>query len=95
MSLILLQDNQCEERRKSLYSQFHISGRDIAAFFTDCSAGTCSWSSLDPSYGKEHMDPPTQEKLNGFYSLIDPCGIKVVVDQVLLLNYFYDDTFHD
>ncbi|CAI0626123.1 unnamed protein product [Linum tenue] len=57
-------ENQSDENKQSLYSRFHISGRDIAAFFTDSEEGD-------------------------FYSMIDRCGMVVIVDQIKVAHPHY------
>ncbi|CAL1397515.1 unnamed protein product [Linum trigynum] len=60
-------ENQSDEHKQSLYSRFHISGRDIAAFFTDSEEGD-------------------------FYSMIDRCGMVVIVDQIKVPHPRYPST---
>ncbi|RAL47445.1 hypothetical protein DM860_013410 [Cuscuta australis] len=71
------EDGHSHEQGQSLYSRFYISGRDIAAFFTDCGSDnqTCSLAS-QPS------NSPTLEDINNIYSLIDRCRMAVIVDQI-------------
>ncbi|KAH6816807.1 calcium-dependent lipid-binding family protein [Perilla frutescens var. frutescens] len=72
------EDGQLHDHRDSLFSRFYISGRDIAAFFADCGSRTqpFDWGSRPPF-------SPSSEDADKFYSLIDRCGIAVIVDQKL------------
>ncbi|MFS7909478.1 putative vacuolar protein sorting-associated protein [Helianthus anomalus] len=60
-----------DNQRQNLYSRFCISGRDIAAFFTD---------------GSSDLESPSQSSQFSAYSavgaLVDRCGIEVVVNQI-------------
>nr|GLL48492.1 uncharacterized protein LOC109169879 [Ipomoea trifida] len=71
------EDGQSQDQGQSLYSRFFISGRDIAAFFTDCGSDnqTCSLA-CQPS------DSPSLEDANNVYFLVDRCGMAVIVDQI-------------
>ncbi|KAH6757936.1 calcium-dependent lipid-binding family protein [Perilla frutescens var. hirtella] len=71
------EDGQLHDHRDSLFSRFYISGRDIAAFFADCGSRTqpFDWGSRPPF-------SPSSEDADKFYSLIDRCGIAVIVDQI-------------
>lgn len=83
------QESQPDEHRKNPYSRFLISGRDIAAFFTDCGSdfGSCSLVKLD--YDNQLMTSSTEERVEKPCSLIDRCGMAVIVDQVHLLCDIY------
>lgn len=83
MDQLILQDSENDEHRQNLYSRFYISGRDIAAFFTDC-AFDCQKCTLVAS-NYQPNGSPRPEKVDNFYSLIDRCGMAVLVDQV---NFF-------
>ncbi|KAL0457540.1 UNVERIFIED_CONTAM: Vacuolar protein sorting-associated protein 13 [Sesamum latifolium] len=71
------EDGQFHDHGHSLYSTFHITGRDIAAFFSASSSENQSfnWTSQPPIAGNS-------EVADKFYSLIDRCGMSVIVDQV-------------
>ncbi|KAL6576075.1 hypothetical protein OROHE_000546 [Orobanche hederae] len=71
------EDPQLHDHAHSLYSRFHISGRDIAAFFTDCDSKSESFN-----WGSQPPISASPEDANKFYSLIDRCGMAVIVDQV-------------
>ncbi|XP_073302377.1 uncharacterized protein [Primulina huaijiensis] len=71
------EDGQLHDQLQSLYSRFYISGRDIAAFFTSSDSESQSRSGIQQvplSSGSEDVD--------SLYSLIDRCGMAVVVDQI-------------
>lgn len=76
-----MQDTQHEEQKKSLYSRFFITGRDIAAFFTDCGSDRqiCTLESPD----SDNHPPVSPENVDNFYPLIDRCGMALLVDQVI------------
>jgi vacuolar protein sorting-associated protein 13A/C len=62
---------------QSLYSRLYICVKDIAALFTDCGSDsqTCTLASI--TY---HSQPPAYP--TSYYSLIDKCGVSVIVDQI-------------
>ncbi|KAL0308079.1 UNVERIFIED_CONTAM: hypothetical protein Sangu_2997600 [Sesamum angustifolium] len=70
-------DVQFHDHGHSLYSTFHITGRDIAAFFAASSSENQSfnWASQPPIAANS-------EVADKFYSLIDRCGMSVIVDQI-------------
>ncbi|KAG8370579.1 hypothetical protein BUALT_Bualt14G0131800 [Buddleja alternifolia] len=70
-------DGQLHDQGQSLYSRFYISGRDIAAFFT--AGGSESNSS---TWGSQPPISACSEDADKFYSLIDRCGMAVIVDQI-------------
>lgn len=76
----VLQEGHHDNQGQNLYSRFCISGRDIAAFFTDGSShiGTCDLES--PSHSSQLSAYPARHT----YSLVDRCGIVVIVNQVQL-----------
>ncbi|KAG5388182.1 hypothetical protein IGI04_029723 [Brassica rapa subsp. trilocularis] len=75
-------DTRSEEQRQNLYSRFCISGRDIAAFFTGCGSDNKGCSLLMEDFTNQPMMPPILEKGDSVYSLIDRCGMAVIVDQI-------------
>ena len=83
--LVQVQDTRSEEQRQNLYSRFCISGRDIAAFFTDCGSDNWGCSLLMEDFTNQPMLSPILEKADNVYSLIDRCGMAVIVDQVFTL----------
>lgn len=67
-----------------MYSRFYISGRDIAASFTDCVSDNWECSlSCQPSACHN------QEPAKNLCSLVDRCGMAVIVDQVLNTKVVY------
>ncbi|XP_020230235.1 uncharacterized protein LOC109811016 [Cajanus cajan] len=78
-------ESQSDEKRQNLYSRFYISGRDIAAFFTDCGSDFRSCSLVKPSYDSQIMNSPISEKYENVYYLIDRCGMAVLVNKVCFL----------
>lgn len=79
----MLQGSQSEEHRQNIYTRFYIDGRDIAAFFTDCGSDSQNCSLVAPIDNRQEIGSPMLEKVDDFYSLIDRCGMAVIVDQVL------------
>ncbi|CAA0829437.1 calcium-dependent lipid-binding family protein, partial [Striga hermonthica] len=71
------EDGQLDDHEHSLYTRCHISGRDIAAFFTDCDSMSKSFN-----WGAQPSISPCSEDADKFYSLIDRCGMAVIVDQI-------------
>lgn len=76
---IPLQETNPVDEGQSLYSRFYISGRDIAASFTDC--GSDSQSNILSSSSSDSQLSLFPDAVN-FYSIIDRCGMSVIVDQV-------------
>ncbi|OMO58555.1 Vacuolar protein sorting-associated protein 13 [Corchorus olitorius] len=75
-------ESQSDEQRQNLYSRFYISGRDIAAFFTDCGSDCQNCTLVKPNSDDQSVVmSPRFEKNDNFYSLVDRCGMAVVVDQ--------------
>lgn len=74
-----LQDSDSVDEGQSLYSRFYISGRDIAANFTDCGFDSQSDMMASSSFDSQLSLSPDAVK---FYSIIDRCGMSVIVDQV-------------
>ncbi|PON64877.1 Phosphatidylinositol-4, 5-bisphosphate phosphodiesterase gamma [Parasponia andersonii] len=84
-------ESQSDEQRQNMYSRFFISGRDIAAFFTDCGSDCQSCTLAVPKYDSNPIIPPP-EKVDNFYSLIDRCGMAVLVDQIKVPHPSYPST---
>ena len=82
------QESQSDEKRQNLYSRFYISGRDIAAFFTDCGSEFGSCSMVKPMYESQVLNSPIGKKDENVYYLIDRCGMAVLVNQVCFLNAY-------
>uniref|UniRef100_A0A1J3IH98 Putative vacuolar protein sorting-associated protein 13A n=1 Tax=Noccaea caerulescens TaxID=107243 RepID=A0A1J3IH98_NOCCA len=85
-------DTRSEEQRQNLYSRFCISGRDIAAFFTDCGSDNQGCSLLMEDFTYQPILSPTLEKADNVYSLIDRCGMAVIVDQIKVPHPRYPST---
>lgn len=75
------EDGQLHDHSDNLFSRFYISGRDIAAFFADCVSSTQPFD-----WGSRPSFPSSSQDADKFYSLIDRCGIAVIVDQVYFTN---------
>lgn len=82
---VFSQESQSDEKRQNLYSRFYITGRDIAAFFTDCGSDVKSCSLVKPSYDGQTTNSPIARKDESVYYLIDRCGMAVLVNQVCFL----------
>ncbi|KAG9136747.1 hypothetical protein Leryth_004514 [Lithospermum erythrorhizon] len=74
-------DSDQSDESNSLYSRFYISGRDIAALFTNCGSTreACALTS-QPSLS------PSIEDIGNAYALVDPCGMAVVVDKIKVMH---------
>lgn len=81
---VFSQESHSDEQRQHLYSRFCITGRDIAAFFTDCGSDFGSCSLVKPNYDGQIVNSPITDKDGNVYSLIDRCGMAVLVNQVCL-----------
>lgn len=84
----MLQGSQSEEQKQNIYSRFYIAGRDIAAFFTDCDSDCQNCSLVVPTDNRQEIVSSTSKKVDDFYSLIDRCGMAVIVDQVFFCVIF-------
>ncbi|CAA6659805.1 unnamed protein product [Spirodela intermedia] len=87
-----LHTRECEreEQRKSLYSRFYVSVRDIAAFFMDVNSGSTTSSVAQKTVDeKSHPFPKDHREV---YSLIDRCGMSVVVDMIKIAHPRYPST---
>ncbi|ONK67151.1 uncharacterized protein A4U43_C06F16540 [Asparagus officinalis] len=83
-------EGQPDEKRQSLYSHFHISGRDMAAFFTDDILKTKpSHSGQD---GSQTLLSSSTNDSGHFYSLLDRCGMSVIIDQIKIPHPRYPST---
>ncbi|KAI7737218.1 hypothetical protein M8C21_001541, partial [Ambrosia artemisiifolia] len=67
---------------QNLYSRFCISGRDIAAFFTDGNSNIQTCDVESSGYGSQLSAYPVTGSACHSYSLVDRCGIVVMVDQI-------------
>ncbi|KAK9136608.1 hypothetical protein Sjap_007202 [Stephania japonica] len=86
------EDSQRNEQRQSIYSRFYITGRDIAAVFMNCGSdnGNCTLttSALDDQSSRLSV----LEDADHFFSLIDRCGMAVIVDQIKIPHPSYPST---
>ncbi|KEH32375.1 calcium-dependent lipid-binding-like protein [Medicago truncatula] len=85
-------ESQSDEQRQNLYSRFYITGRDIAAFFTDCGSDFGSCSLVKPNYDSQIMNSSTTQKEENVYSLLDRCGMAVLVNQIKVPHPSYPST---
>ncbi|XP_038986983.1 uncharacterized protein LOC103722332 isoform X2 [Phoenix dactylifera] len=79
-----------DEERKSLYSRFYILGRDMAAFFKDDIYK--EKITVTAKYGSQTTTPSNFEDVDHFYSLLDRCGMSVIVDQIKMPHPRYPST---
>ncbi|KAK8499441.1 hypothetical protein V6N12_012495 [Hibiscus sabdariffa] len=83
-------ESQSDEQRQNIYSRVYLSGRDITAFFTDSASDCQNYASGEPNSSNQSiMMSPGLEKVGNFYSLIDKCGMEVVVDQIKVPHLGY------
>ncbi|KAK6930330.1 Vacuolar protein sorting-associated protein 13, DH-like domain [Dillenia turbinata] len=75
-------DGLLEDQGQSLYSRFYISGRDIAAFFTDCCSEGQNCALIAQNHSGEVSMVPLLEDSDKFSYLVDRCGMAVIVDQI-------------
>ncbi|XVF38939.1 hypothetical protein REPUB_Repub20aG0145800 [Reevesia pubescens] len=86
-------ESRSDEQRQNIYYRFYISGRDIAAFFTDCGSDFQNCTLVKPNSSNQSMVmSPVLEEVDDFYSLIDRCGMAVVVDQIKIPHPSYPST---
>ncbi|QHN92453.1 Calcium-dependent lipid-binding-like protein [Arachis hypogaea] len=74
-------ESQSDEQRHNLYSRFYIPGRDFAAFFTDCGSDFGSCSLVKPTHDSQIISSPWAKEADNVYSVIDRCGMAVLVNQ--------------
>ncbi|KAL7618287.1 hypothetical protein Lser_V15G01600 [Lactuca serriola] len=72
------EEDQPDDKGQALYTRFNISGRDIAAFFTDGSSEILE--SLNNS--SQLSAYPVVDGACVSYSLVDRCGIVVIVEKI-------------
>jgi vacuolar protein sorting-associated protein 13A/C len=82
-------DGTCDEERQSLYSRFYISGRDMAAFFI-CDLAQEIYS-IPENLGQDILPGHTSDD-NQFSSLLDRCGMSVIIDQIKVPHPNYPST---
>ncbi|XP_010266663.1 PREDICTED: uncharacterized protein LOC104604129 isoform X2 [Nelumbo nucifera] len=83
---------KCDEQRQSLYSRFYISGKDIAAFFMDCSSDKKNSIGVSSIFDGQPLRSPTLEDVDCFYSLVERCGMTVIIDQIKVPHPRYPST---
>jgi vacuolar protein sorting-associated protein 13A/C len=82
-------DGTCDEERQSLYSRFYIAGRDMAAFFI-CDLAQEIYS-IPENLGQDILPGHTSDD-NQFSSLLDRCGMSVIIDQIKVPHPNYPST---
>ncbi|KAG8658937.1 uncharacterized protein LOC110610326 isoform X2 [Manihot esculenta] len=85
-------ESDSDEQRQSLYYRCYISGRDIAAFFTNCNSGCQDPTGVILNDNSQAITSHIQERNENFYSLIDRCGMAVIVDQIKVPHPSYPST---
>ncbi|EEC73142.1 hypothetical protein OsI_07167 [Oryza sativa Indica Group] len=80
-------DGTREEERRSLYSRFYIAGRDMAAFVV-CDTAEDIYSVPE---NQRVLSGPTVDA-NQFCSLLDRCGMSVIIDQIKVPHPSYPST---
>ncbi|KAJ6768459.1 hypothetical protein OIU74_022180, partial [Salix koriyanagi] len=85
-------ETQSDEKRQSIYSRFYISGRDIAAFFMDCDSQCYNSTVVVPNHNSQSLTSQIPEKVDNYFSLIDRCGMAVIVDQIKAHHPSYPST---
>ncbi|KAI8561923.1 hypothetical protein RHMOL_Rhmol04G0379800 [Rhododendron molle] len=83
-------EGQLGDQGRCLYSRFYISGRDLAAFFTDCDSQSCTL--LSQTLNSIPPISPILEDADDLCSLIDRCGMAVIVDQIKVAHPSYPST---
>ncbi|CAL5058295.1 unnamed protein product [Urochloa decumbens] len=82
-------DGTRDEERQSLYSRFYIAGRDMAAFFI-CDLTQDTYS-IPENLGQDILPGHTSDD-NQFSSLLDRCGMSVIIDQIKVPHPNYPST---
>ncbi|QHO42361.1 Calcium-dependent lipid-binding-like protein [Arachis hypogaea] len=90
--LVFLQESQSDKQRHNLYSRFYIPGRDFAAFFTDCGSDFGSCSLVKPTHESQIISSPRAKEADNVYSVIDRCGMAVLVNQIKVPHPSYPST---
>ncbi|KAJ8645273.1 hypothetical protein MRB53_007021 [Persea americana] len=86
-------EGQCDEQKQSLYSRFYVMGRDIAAFFIGGGADSGNGTSDSSVFsGRQPATLPVSDEMDHFYSVIDRCGMSVIVDQIKIPHPKYPST---
>ncbi|XP_035834787.1 uncharacterized protein LOC110887015 isoform X3 [Helianthus annuus] len=71
-----------DDQGQNLYSRFCIYGRDIAALFTDGNSDIQTCDLETPGHSGQLSAYPVTGSACHSYSLVDRCGIVVIVDQI-------------
>nr|DAD29104.1 TPA_asm: hypothetical protein HUJ06_030572 [Nelumbo nucifera] len=87
-----IKEGQCDEQRQGLYSRFYITGKDIAAFFMDCSYDQKNSIGVSSIFDCQPLRSPTSEDVDCFYALVDRCGMTVIIDQIKIPHPHYPST---
>ncbi|WVZ75446.1 hypothetical protein U9M48_023496 [Paspalum notatum var. saurae] len=82
-------DGTRDEERQSLYSRFYIAGRDMAAFLI-CDLAQDIYS-IPENLGQDTLPGHTSDD-NRFNSLLDRCGMSVIIDQIKVPHPNYPST---
>uniref|UniRef100_A0ACD5YZI2 Uncharacterized protein n=1 Tax=Avena sativa TaxID=4498 RepID=A0ACD5YZI2_AVESA len=82
-------DGTRDEERQSLYSRFYIAGRDMAAFLV-CDVAEDIYY-VPESLSHSVLSGPTAYA-NQFCSLLDRCGMSVIIDQIKVPHPSYPST---
>ncbi|KAM3227150.1 hypothetical protein ACQJBY_059203 [Aegilops geniculata] len=82
-------DGTRDEERQSLYSRFYIAGRDMAAFLV-CDVAEGIYSA--PENLSHSVLPGPTADANQFCSLLDRCGMSVIIDQIKVPHPSYPST---
>ncbi|KAK9139107.1 hypothetical protein Scep_008788 [Stephania cephalantha] len=86
------EDSQGNEQRQSIYSRFYITGRDIAAVFMNCGSDNGNCTLTTSALDNQSSRLSVLEDADHFYSLIDRCGMAVIVDQIKIPHPSYPST---
>ncbi|KAG2726780.1 hypothetical protein I3760_01G128300 [Carya illinoinensis] len=73
---------QSDEARHNMYTRFFISGRDIAAFFTDCGIKHQNCTLVSQNHSNQQIVSSMPEEADNFCPLVDRCGMAVLIDQI-------------
>ncbi|XLU57604.1 hypothetical protein S245_052252, partial [Arachis hypogaea] len=85
-------ESQSDEQRHNLYSRFYILGRDFTAFFTDCGSDFGSCSLVKPTHDSQIIISPWAKEADNVYSVIDRCGMAVLINQIKVPHPSYPST---
>ncbi|KAH7682946.1 Vacuolar protein sorting-associated protein 13 [Dioscorea alata] len=88
---VCTREDQGGEQRHSLYSRFYISGRDMAALFIDSGISDGNYARV-LECGNQSSSSPTATADNQCYSLLDRCGMSVIIDQIRIPHPSYPST---